>query len=71
MVHLFAGVAVALLLVVMPQAQRGTTIRIWNVGSPHTGETPRTQTPPGARPARCQPGLAAEHRCLFGARVRR
>ena len=29
-----------------PQAQTGTTIRIWKVGSPHTGDTPDTEMPP-------------------------
>ena len=38
--------AFAALLVVTPQAQTGTTIRIWKVGSPHTGDTPHTEMPP-------------------------
>lgn len=33
-------------LLVTPQAQTGTTIRIWKVGSPHTGDTPHTEMPP-------------------------
>ena len=38
--------AFAVLLLVTPQAQTGTTIRIWKVGSPHTGDTPHTELPP-------------------------
>ena len=38
--------AFAVLLLVTPQAQTATTIRIWNVGSPHTGDTPHTEMPP-------------------------
>ena len=38
--------AFAVLLVVTPQAQTGTTIRIWKVGSPHSGDTPHAELPP-------------------------
>src|SRR4030095_12342861 len=37
--------AFAVLLLVTPQAQTGTTLRIWKVGSPHTGDTPHTEMP--------------------------
>jgi hypothetical protein len=37
--------ALAALLLVTPQAQTGTTIRIWKVGSPQTGDTPSTDWP--------------------------
>ena len=37
--------ALAVLLLVTPQAQTGTTIRIWKVGSPQTGDTPSTDWP--------------------------
>jgi hypothetical protein len=37
--------AFAVLLLVTPQAQTAATIRIWKVGSPHTGDTPRTEMP--------------------------
>ena len=46
MFRTFACTAFAALLVVTPQAQTGTTIRIWKVGSPHTGDTPDTEMPP-------------------------
>ena len=45
MFRTFACTAFAALLVVTPQAQTGTTIRIWKVGSPHTGDTPDTEMP--------------------------
>ena len=38
--------AFAVLLFVTPQTQTGATIRIWKVGSPHTGDTPHTALPP-------------------------
>jgi hypothetical protein len=38
--------AFAVLLLVTPQAQTATTIRIWKVGSPHSGDTPHTELPP-------------------------
>ena len=40
------GTAFAVLLLATPQAQTGNTIRIWKVGSPHTGDTPSTEMPP-------------------------
>jgi len=40
-----ACMAFAVLLLVTPQAQTAATIRIWKVGSPHTGDTPRTEMP--------------------------
>lgn len=41
------------MLLVTPRAQTVTTIRIWKVGSPYTGDTPHTETPPAlAREAR-------------------
>ena len=46
MFRTLACTAFAALLVVTPQAQTGTTIRIWKVGSPHTGDTPDTEMPP-------------------------
>ena len=46
MFRTFACSAFAALLIVTPQAQTGTTIRIWKVGSPHTGDTPDTEMPP-------------------------
>ena len=46
MCRTFACTAFAALLIVTPQAQTGTTIRIWKVGSPHTGDTPDTEMPP-------------------------
>ena len=46
MFRAFACTAFAALLIVTPQAQTGTTIRIWKVGSPHTGDTPHTEMPP-------------------------
>jgi hypothetical protein len=46
MYRTFACTVVATLLLVTPLAQKGTTIRIWKVGSPHTGDTPRTEVPP-------------------------
>jgi hypothetical protein len=33
----FTCTALALLLLLTPQAEKGATIRIWKVGSPHTG----------------------------------
>ena len=41
----FTCTALALLLVLTPQAQKGATIRIWKVGSPHTGNTPDSEVP--------------------------
>ena len=38
--------AFAVLLLLTPQAQTATTIRIWKVGSPHSGDTPHTELPP-------------------------
>jgi hypothetical protein len=46
MFRTFACSAFFALLIVTPQAQTGTTIRIWKVGSPHTGDTPDTEMPP-------------------------
>ncbi len=46
MFRAFACTALAALLIVTPQAQTGTMIRIWKVGSPHTGDTPDTEMPP-------------------------
>ena len=46
MFRAFACTAFAALLIVTPQAQTGSTIRIWKVGSPHTGDTPDTEMPP-------------------------
>lgn len=46
MFRIFACTAFTALLVVTPQGQTGTTIRIWKVGSPHTGDTPDTEMPP-------------------------
>ena len=47
MLRTFAGTAIAVLLLVAPQAQTtATTIRVWKVGSPHTGDTPHTRIPP-------------------------
>ena len=40
------GMVFAVLLLATPQAQPGGTIRIWKVGSPHTGDTPPTELPP-------------------------
>jgi hypothetical protein len=40
------SMAFTLLLLVTPQAQTATTIRIWKVGSPHTGDSPHTELPP-------------------------
>ena len=47
MLRTFAFTTFAALLVVTSPAQTGVTIRIWTVGSPHTGETPDTRMPPG------------------------
>ena len=46
MFRTFVYTVVAVLLVVTPGAQTGTTIKIWKVGSPHTGDTPHTEMPP-------------------------
>jgi hypothetical protein len=46
MYRTFACTVFATLLLVTPQAQKDTTIRIWKVGSPHTGDTPHTDVPP-------------------------
>ena len=46
MLRTFAFTAFAALLVVSPPAQTGVTIRVWAVGSPHTGETPGARMPP-------------------------
>src|SRR4051812_9869684 len=46
MFRMFACLALAALLIVTLQAQTGTTIRVWKVGSPHTGDTPDTVMPP-------------------------
>ena len=47
MFRMFASsTAFALLLLVTPGAQTATTIRIWKVGSPHTGDIPATELPP-------------------------
>jgi hypothetical protein len=46
MYRTFACTVFATLLLVTPLAQKGTTIRIWKVGSPHTGDTPHTEVPP-------------------------
>jgi hypothetical protein len=46
MVRTFARTAFAVLLLATPQTQTAaTTIRIWKVGSPHTGDTPPTEIP--------------------------
>jgi hypothetical protein len=45
MFRTFACTAFAALLVVTPQAQTDITIRIWKVGSPHTGDTPDAKMP--------------------------
>jgi len=42
----FVYTVFAVLLVVTPEAQTGTTTKIWKVGSPHTGDTPPTEMPP-------------------------
>jgi hypothetical protein len=42
----FASTAFAALAFLTPPAQTGVTIRVWTVGSPHTGETPDTKVPP-------------------------
>jgi hypothetical protein len=42
----FACTAFATLLLVTPQAQTSATIHVWKVGSPYTGDTPSTNTPP-------------------------
>ena len=41
----FTCTALALLLLLTPQAEKGATIRIWKVGSPHTGDTPDSKVP--------------------------
>ena len=46
MLRTFAFTAFAALLVASPPAPTGVTIRIWTVGSPHTGDTPDTRMPP-------------------------
>ena len=47
MFRMFAcSTAFAVLLLVTPGAQTATTIRIWKVGSPHTGDIPHTELPP-------------------------
>ena len=46
MLRTFVYTVFAVLLVVTPEAQTGTTIKIWKVGSPHTGDTPPTEMPP-------------------------
>jgi len=46
LVRTFASIPIAALLLVAPSAQTGVTIRIWAVGSPHSGETPDTRMPP-------------------------
>ncbi len=40
------GVAFAVLLLLTPQAPPGPVIRVWKVGSPHTGDTPGAGMPP-------------------------
>ena len=45
-VRAFVYTVFAAVLVVTPAAQTGTTIKIWKVGSPHTGDTPSTEMPP-------------------------
>ena len=42
----FTCTALALLLLLTPQAEKGATIRIWKVGSPHTGDTPHRKYRP-------------------------
>ena len=42
----FLCAAFAVLLFLTPQARMEPTIRIWKVGSPHTGTTPHTRMPP-------------------------
>jgi hypothetical protein len=46
MFRAFGCTAFAALLILTPQAQTGTTIRIWKVGSPHTEDTPHAEMPP-------------------------
>jgi hypothetical protein len=46
MFRMFACAAFAVLLLLTPQAQTGPTIRIWKVGSPHSGATPHNWMPP-------------------------
>lgn len=45
MLRISARLAIATLFLVTPQAQTGVTIRIWTVGSPHTGDTPHATMP--------------------------
>lgn len=47
MFRMFAcSTAFAVLVFGTPAAQTATTIRIWKVGSPHTGDIPHTELPP-------------------------
>ena len=67
----FTCTALALLLLVTPQAEKGATIRIWKVGSPHTGDTPHSDVPASLAREVGQPRLAPEHRCISATGVRR
>jgi hypothetical protein len=46
MFRTFVSTVFVVVLLVTPGAQTGTTIKIWKVGSPHTGDTPHTDMPP-------------------------
>ena len=46
MLRAFVDTVFVVLLLVIPEAQTGSTIKIWKVGSPHTGDTPHTEIPP-------------------------
>jgi hypothetical protein len=46
MLRTFALTAFTALLLLTPQAETAPTIRIWKVGSPHTGATPDPVIPP-------------------------
>ena len=46
MFRTFMCMAFAALFIVTPQAQTGTTIVVWKVGSPHTGNVPHAEVPP-------------------------
>jgi hypothetical protein len=44
---LVAGIACALTLILASTATADDTIRVWRIGSPHTGDTPSSTVPPG------------------------
>src|SRR5688572_23412722 len=46
MFRLFVYAMFVVLPLLTPATQTGTTIKIWKVGSPHTGDTPHTEMPP-------------------------